>query len=250
MLELAETRLSDCLLFLVGSALNGYLTHLQHQTSLAGLAGFGIANVVATLAWMLGFAALLHSEAKDDPWLSSGLCLGPLDPAAQPGGSYNLALAAIDNGRGIVLENGVGVGMMWSGDVLHGTSFPWTSYEAPWVPLDSLGQPLREIPPDNGLVARVRGGGGRGARGRGRGGAAGGPATRTRSVAAAGQNVGVCAWQKSSTLTRAKKRVGERAQKVADLEDHPVIPEGNGGDAVGAELLLQGGLLPGGVAAI
>ncbi|KAK4692719.1 hypothetical protein P7C70_g9070, partial [Phenoliferia sp. Uapishka_3] len=248
MLELAETGLSDCLLFLVGSALNGYLTHLQHQTSLAGLAGLGIANVVTTLAWMLGFAALLHWEAKDDPWLSSGLCLGPLDPTAQPGGAYNLVLAAIDNGRGIVIENGEGRGMVWSGDVLHGTSFPWTPYEAPWAPLDNTGRPLSAETLEEGALLRIRGGGGR--RARGRGGAAGGPATRTRSIAAAGRNVGVCAWQKSSTLKRAKKRVGERAQKVADLEDDPVIPEGNGDSAVGAELLLQGGLLPGGVAAI
>ncbi|KAK4695783.1 hypothetical protein P7C70_g8488, partial [Phenoliferia sp. Uapishka_3] len=243
MLQFTETRLADTLFLLLRTTFPGYLSHLRRQTAAAGLAGHGEANVVSTLAWMLAFAALLHMEDKQDPPFSSGLCLGAENNSKRRGGAADFQYPAINGGRGVTIQNDEGVAMLWHGDIMHGTAFPWTPHEVEWVPLlTASGEPVMPV------VMRLKGGGGRG-RG-GRIAAPGGPvAGRTRSSVAAGRNVGVCAWQKVSLLKRAKAKVA--AHRNA-LEDGDVVPEAEAGQgqAVGAEFLLPGGLLPGNIAAV
>ncbi|KAK4694085.1 hypothetical protein P7C70_g8803, partial [Phenoliferia sp. Uapishka_3] len=245
MLQFTETRLADTLLLLLGTTFPGYLAHLRRQTAAAGLAGLGEANVVSTLAWMLAFAALLHTEDKNDPPFSSGLCLGAEKNSKRRGGAADFQYPAINGGRGITIQNDEGVAMLWHGDIMHGTAFAWTPHEEEWVPLMKSGEPVTRV------VMRLTGGGGRGRAGAGRGrAAAGGPvAGRTRSSVAAGRNAGVCAWQKVSLLNRAKAKVA--AHRNA-LEDGDVVPEAEAGQGqvVGAEFLLPGGLMPGNIAPV
>lgn len=190
---LQDQKIQRCLadyMYGVTHIIPALLAQLQAETSKADMLGIGAAGVAGTLSVMVGFDAALHWENAQDPDYSCGICLGAKDDSLTPLGAFDFALPALNNGRGIVVENGPGVMMIWMGKkTTHGTSFRWVEKRETGDSAPRAGEELD-----------LRGG----ARNAGRGGPAGN--TRSRAVPRNGRRAGVCQWQKGSTMARAKSK--------------------------------------------
>ncbi|GAA6063665.1 hypothetical protein JCM10212_001664 [Sporobolomyces blumeae] len=124
-------------LLVAGAVLGGIIAHERQLTSEGKFPPVSLAGACTTASAGRGYQSLAHTEPADDAVFSFGSCFGSAE--SPPLGTFSFCLPAIDNGKGVVVESGPGVVMLWGGRRnCHTQANPLIPFEPP--------SPLSEVP--------------------------------------------------------------------------------------------------------
>lgn len=118
-----ERRLVDHLLGIGKALVPGFTATMQHESDKHSFPVTNHAGTAGTMNYMRGWDAPLHVEAKGDPALTGTISYGNPAGSTRSAIAADFSLAAVNDGRGIVIESGPGTTIWFAGARnLHGTA--------------------------------------------------------------------------------------------------------------------------------
>lgn len=96
---------------------------MQHESEAHRFPATNHTGIAGTMNFMRGWDAPLHIEAKGDPALTGAISYGNPVGCTSNAIAADFALAAVNNGHGIIIESGPGTSVWFAGAKnLHGTA--------------------------------------------------------------------------------------------------------------------------------